>query len=119
MKRYILFLFNILFVAITSTAQHLTVNVPSNVSAGENVRLSYTINTQNVDDFVIGNIPEELEMITGPYVSSQSSYSMVNGHTARQKRLLIYCMQQRAVPIPYLRLMLLWVVKRFIPKRQR
>ncbi len=82
MRRYILFLFNILFVAITSTAQHLTVNVPSNVSAGENVRLSYTINTQNVDDFVIGNIPEELEMITGPYVSSQSSYSMVNGHTS-------------------------------------
>ena len=53
MRRYILFLFNILFVAITSTAQHLTVNVPSNVSAGENVTLSHTIHTQHLDDFVI------------------------------------------------------------------
>ncbi|MGN1375971.1 MAG: BatD family protein [Prevotella sp.] len=82
MRRYILFLFYIFIVVTTATAQHLTVNVVPNVAAGENVRLSYTIDTQNVEDFVIGNIPEELEMITGPYVSSQSSYRMINGHTS-------------------------------------
>ncbi len=63
-------------------AQRITVSVPSQVSVGENFRLSYTINTQNVQDFRAGNIPSALEVIAGPYTSSQSSYQMVNGHTS-------------------------------------
>ena len=62
-------------------AQKFVVNVPSQVSVGENFRLVYTIYTQNAKDFHIGNIPKALEMITGPYTSRQTSYQMVNGHT--------------------------------------
>ena len=62
-------------------AQKFVVNVPSQVSVGENFRLVYTIDTQNAKDFHIGNIPKALDMITGPYTSRQTSYQMVNGHT--------------------------------------
>lgn len=60
----------------------ISVSVPSRVAAGENFRLAYTINTQDVEDFRAGNIPEGLEVIAGPYTSQQSSYQMVNGHTS-------------------------------------
>jgi hypothetical protein len=52
------------------------------VSAGENFRIAYTINTQDVEDFRAGNIPSGLELIAGPYTSQQSSYQMINGHTS-------------------------------------
>ena len=68
-------------VALASQAQ-IAVSVPSHVEAGENFRLSYTINTQDVDEFRAGNIPGGLELIAGPYTSQQSSYRMVNGHTS-------------------------------------
>jgi len=68
-------------VALASQAQ-IVVSVPSHVEAGENFRLSYTINTQDVDEFRAGSIPGGLELIAGPYTSQQSSYRMVNGHTS-------------------------------------
>ena len=71
-------LVNVMFVA----AQRLTVSAPSKVAAGENFRIAYTINTQDVDDFKAGNIPSAIEVIAGPYTSSQSSYQMTNGHTS-------------------------------------
>lgn len=60
----------------------IAVSVPSHVAAGENFRLAYTINTQDVEDFRAGEIPHGLELIAGPYTSQQSSYQMVNGHTS-------------------------------------
>ena len=67
---------------MTVMGQTLTVNAPSRVTTGENFRLSYTLNTQNGSDFHIGDVPDELEIITGPYTSQQSSIQMVNGHTS-------------------------------------
>ncbi len=81
MKRYIL-ICQLMLVAITLAAQTLTVNAPSQVQNGENFRLTYTLNTQNGSDFRVGDMPEGLELITGPYTSKQSSYTMVNGHTS-------------------------------------
>lgn len=77
---YTLLLCLVLFVAAKS--QTLTVNAPSHVTTGENFRLTYTTNTQNVGDLSIGNLPEGLELIAGPYRSSQSSFQMINGHTS-------------------------------------
>ena len=77
----LLFIFSLLG-CIEKTDAQIAVSVPSHVSAGENFRLSYTINTQDVDDFRAGTIPSGLELIAGPYTSQQSSYQMVNGHTS-------------------------------------
>ena len=63
-------------------AQHLVGNAPAQVAVGEQFRLTYTINTQNVSGFRAGNIPDELEVLMGPSQSSQSSFQMVNGHTS-------------------------------------
>lgn len=81
MKR-IIFILQLIMAALTVNAQTLTVNVPSGVRTGENFRLTYTVNTQNATDFRIGSMPSALEIITGPYTSSQSSFQMVNGHTS-------------------------------------
>ena len=81
MKRYLLVL-PLLFITWMVNAQTLTANAPSQVQNGENFRLTYTVNTSNASDFRIGDIPEALEIITGPYTSQQSNFQMVNGHTS-------------------------------------
>ena len=67
--------------ALPAMGQTLVGSAPSQVSVGEQFRLSYTVNTQDVSDFRAGNIPEELEVLIGPNRSVQSSYQMINGHT--------------------------------------
>lgn len=81
MKRYLLALSLLLITGMVG-AQTLTANAPSQVQNGENFRLTYTVNTSNASDFRIGEIPEALEIITGPYTSEQSNFQMVNGHTS-------------------------------------
>ncbi len=67
---------------VSDANAQISVSAPSKVSAGENFRIAYTINTQDVEDFRAGNIPSGLELIAGPYTSQQSSYQMINGHTS-------------------------------------
>ena len=70
-------------------AQQIVVSAPSHVAAGENFRVAYTINTRDVEEFRMGGVPEALEVIAGPYTSSQSSYQMVNGHTSSSSSVTI------------------------------
>ena len=67
---------------VAAIAQTLTGSAPSHVAVGEQFRLSYTVNTQEVSDFRAGAIPDELEVLIGPNRSMQSSYQMINGHTS-------------------------------------
>ena len=65
---------------VLAYGQRLVVSVPSNVSVGENFRLTYTVGTINASDEIqIGKVPDAFEVITGPYVSWQSSYQMAKG----------------------------------------
>ena len=82
MVRVLLVLFTFHFSLFTSMAQTLTASAPSQVAVGEQFRLTYTINTQNVSEFRAGSIPDELEVLIGPNRSMQSSYQMINGHTS-------------------------------------
>ena len=82
MVRVLLVLLTIHYSLFTATAQTLTGSAPTHVSVGEQFRLTYTINTQNVSDFRAGDIPDELEVLIGPNRSMQSSYQMINGHTS-------------------------------------
>ena len=93
MKRYIGW--HILMLAVMmgwvteADAQQITVSAPSHVATGENFRVSYTINTREVEEFRMGGVPEPLEVIAGPYTSSQSSYQMINGHTSSSSSVTI------------------------------
>ncbi len=82
--KYRLQLLALLFTVIVCSinAQTISVVAPSHVATGENFRIAYTVSTQNVDDFRAGNIPSGIEVIAGPYTSTQSSFQMVNGHTS-------------------------------------
>lgn len=81
MLKYV-FTYLLVLLSIGIDAQTVSVSAPSSVSTGENFRVAYTVSTQDVDDFRAGNIPAGLEVIAGPYTSSQSSFQMVNGHTS-------------------------------------
>ena len=78
----IFFAFVYLFSCIQHMYAQIQVSVPAQVEVGENFRLAYTINTQDIEDFRVGNIPSNLEVLAGPYTSRQSSYQMINGHTS-------------------------------------
>lgn len=81
MKRYTTLILLSMMV-LGMMAQTLTGRAPSQVAVGEQFRLTYTINTQDVKGFRAGNIPNELEVLMGPSTSTQSSFQMVNGHTS-------------------------------------
>ena len=70
------------FSCLISVAQTLTGRAPSQVAVGEQFRLSYTVNTQDVRGFRAGRMPEGFEVLMGPSTSTQSSFQMVNGHTS-------------------------------------
>ncbi len=73
--------------ALCAIGQTVQVQVPTTVSCGENFRLSYIVNTQDVEGFRLGELPEGLELITGPYTSRSSSFQIVNGHTTSSSTL--------------------------------
>ena len=82
MKRSSIFLI-CLFIACACFSQVIRVSAPSRVEAGENFRVSFKVTTQDVDDFRSGlHSTEVVEVIAGPYTSSESSFQMVNGHTS-------------------------------------
>lgn len=81
MKRIAIIVY-MMMVAIMAIAQNLVGSAPSHVAVGEQFRLTYKVNTQDVSEFRAGNIPNELEVLIGPNRSMQSSYQMINGHTS-------------------------------------
>lgn len=82
MKRSSIFLI-CLFIACACFSQVIRVSAPSRVEAGENFRISFKVTTQDVDDFRSGlHSTDVVEVIAGPYTSSESSFQMVNGHTS-------------------------------------
>lgn len=85
-------------------AQTVSVSAPSQVAQGENFRISYIVNTKDVDDFRIGDIPNGLEMIAGPYTSTQENYQTINGHTSSSSSITftytLYADRQGTFNIP-------------------
>ena len=82
MKR-IAILFILIVLMMPALAQRLTVNSPSHVAEGEQFRLSYTINSQKVSGFTVGEIPDEFDVLMGPSQSSQHSVQMINGNVTQ------------------------------------
>lgn len=81
MKRIVTFLY-LSVVTLMICAQQITGRAPGQVAVGEQFRLSYTVNTDDVSGFRAGNIPDAFEVLMGPSTSTQSSFQMVNGHTS-------------------------------------
>lgn len=83
MKKQLLLIISLFnFYIATMVAQQITGRAPSQVAVGEQFRLTYTVNTDDVSGFRAGNIPDAFDVLMGPSTSTQSSYQMVNGHTS-------------------------------------
>ena len=84
MKRLILIISFFNFVLTAAIAQRLTANAPQQVAVGQQFRLTYTVNSQDVSGFRMGQVPSEaFEILMGPSTSTQSSFSMINGQTSQ------------------------------------
>ena len=81
MKKTITLLY-LLLLTVAALAQQITGKAPSQVAVGEQFRLTYTVNTDDVSGFRAGNIPDAFDVLMGPSTSTQSSFQMVNGHTS-------------------------------------
>ncbi len=83
MKRLFFILSFLQFLFVSVEAQKLTASAPGQVAVGQQFRLSYTINTQDVSGFRIGQVPDAFEVLMGPSTSQQSSYQIINGKASR------------------------------------
>ncbi|MBQ2498043.1 MAG: BatD family protein, partial [Prevotella sp.] len=93
------------FLPLAIGAQTLTVSAPAQVSAGENFRISYTVSTQDVDDFRSGIHSNDVaEIIAGPYTSTQSRYQMTNGHATSSSSITytytLYALKNGTFSVP-------------------
>ena len=82
MKRIILTL--LLFISVIGNvlADDVTfvASAPKSVVLGQHFRLTYTVNTTDAKEPVIADMPD-FDILSGPNISTQQSYSSVNGKT--------------------------------------
>ncbi len=87
MVRKLNIIISCLFFAMHSFAQvKVTLKAPSQVEEGRNVTVSYTVDTQDVKDFQVGDFPG-FEVLYGPTQSRQSSYSIINGKSSQSSSI--------------------------------
>lgn len=84
MQKRVTYLIVALLLPLFAIAQKITVQGPTHVAAGEQFQLRYVVNTTDVKNFRLGNIPDAFEVLIGPSTSTQQSFSFVNGHTSQQ-----------------------------------
>ena len=78
--RKLIFLFTLLLTGLNVYADEVsfTASAPDAVVSGEQFRLTYTINTQNVREFRAPAM-KGFDVLMGPTRSSQSSTQIING----------------------------------------
>lgn len=104
MKKYFI-AFVLLLISCVAMAQSITVSAPSRVEAGENFRVSFKVNTKDIEDFKSGlHSTDVVEIIAGPYTSTESSFKMVNGHTSSSSSMTftytLYALKSGVFNIP-------------------
>lgn len=82
MKRIILALLLFISVIGNAIADDVTfvASAPKSVVLGQHFRLTYTVNTTDAKEPVIADMPD-FDILSGPNISTQQSYSSVNGKT--------------------------------------
>ena len=78
----VLILHSTLFI-LDAVSQRITVKAPTSVAVGQQFQLQYVVNTTDVKNFRLGNVPDAFSLIYGPSTSTQQSFSMVNGRTTQ------------------------------------
>ena len=77
-------IFVLLFIALSPVLSQVTLKVqaPAQAEVGQRIRISYVANTQDIEDFQVGDF-EGFNVLYGPSTSRSSSFSMSNGRTTQ------------------------------------
>lgn len=86
MKKFLIGLWMCLLAMGAQAAIQVKATAPDVVEEGEQFRLSFTVNTQDVSDFHLPEL-EGFSIDMGPSRSSQSSFQMINGRTSQSSSI--------------------------------
>ncbi len=87
MRRILFFILFFSFSHVFLFSQvRVTIQAPSQTEEGQRIRVSYVVNTQDVEDIQVSEFPG-FELLFGPSTSSSSSFSMVNGKTTHTSQM--------------------------------
>lgn len=87
MRRIVLFILIFSFShSLIFSQVKVTIQAPSQTEEGQRIRVSYVVNTQDVEDIQVGEFPG-FELLFGPSTSSSSSFSIVNGKTTHSSQM--------------------------------
>lgn len=76
-----------LVAVLPSWAQKLTAAGPNRCYTGMQFRIQYSVDTQDVKDFRMGDIPDGLEVLSGPNPSRRNEIQIINGHVSESSRM--------------------------------
>ena len=85
-KRYSFLLLSFLAASVAWAQVTFKVQAPAQAEVGQRIRISYVANTQDVDDFQVGDF-QGFNVLYGPSTSRSSSFSMSGGHTTQSSTL--------------------------------
>lgn len=85
-KKQILFFIFLLCVIGLKAQVHFSTSAPDAVVEGEQFRVSFKVNTQDVSDFKAPNF-SGFEVLMGPSRSVESSFNMINGKTSQSSSI--------------------------------
>ena len=87
MKRmFLLWLTMVLFLLEAVGQVRVSLQAPAQTEVGQRIRVSYVVNTQDVDNIEVGEFPG-FEVLYGPSTSTSSSFSIVNGKTSHSTQV--------------------------------
>ena len=86
MRKYVILLCVCVLGFHVQAAVQVKVSAPEVVEEGEQFRLSFTVNTQDVSDFRLPEL-KDFSIDMGPSRSSQTSFQMINGRTSRSSSI--------------------------------
>lgn len=88
-SKHILILLLLGFLPLLTRAQvNVKLQAPSQTAVGERIRISYIVNTADVEDINVGEFPG-FRVLYGPSTSTSSSFSMTNGKTTQSSSMKI------------------------------
>ena len=73
-------------IGVVAAQVRVTVQAPSQAEEGQRIRVSYVVNTHDVDDIQVGEF-SGFDLLFGPSTSTSSSFSMVNGKTTHSSQM--------------------------------
>lgn len=86
-SKHILILLLLGFLPLLTRAQvNVKLQAPSQTAVGERIRISYIVNTADVEDINVGEFPG-FRVLYGPSTSTSSSFSMTNGKTTQSSSM--------------------------------